>query len=172
MGTHSSLYKTKKETVNHELRSFERGNCTVLDYAITPQGYYAAIKNPKGVIFLVTSLVKRYKGDYFVKNMTEGMGPSMNDCPTRLFNYCEAPNEYAENFRKKCKEKEEFMKKHKKWTPSAGESVFIYGKKYIISTKIDKHFIVISLENNRRHRAKKYQMVKSEENFIDTNIQL
>lgn len=157
MGWDCAYYKNKKECVDFELRQLEWKGRKVLKYKSTAQGMYAVVDCPEFGVFLACTMIKKYKGEYQVKAMTEEMGPAMNDCPTSLFELLPEPKGYAEGFRAACRANEE----RKQWTPEYGEVVSIYGKKYKVGMKVNRtSYGVYCLETGKQFKSPKNKMEK------------
>lgn len=154
MGWDGAIFRNKKEAVQDRIRRLERSGYKVLDHASTSQGFYAAVRHPEGYIFLMTSMVRKSGQEFYFKDMTEDMGPAMNDCPIRLFKYCEAPDDNARNFRESCQARAD----KKKWVPKSGETVDVYGKRYTVLEKRGRHYLIKSHENGGIYKTFKARM--------------
>jgi len=86
-------------------------------------------------------LISCDKGQWGYKDMDESAGPSYYDCPVLLIKLVESmaggepPNEYAKNWRQKCRDYAARRKENSK-PKVAGTVVELYGKQYKLMRKL------------------------------------
>lgn len=107
---HATHYKADgKIDKKAEIESNFDDNFVVLKSSMMGSVYYAAIQNTKGEVFAVVVLTKVDNSDWFnfgMKIMDETQGPCYYDCPVSILKLLtETTFEYAQEWRKKCREK-------------------------------------------------------------------
>lgn len=149
-------WETKKDVVNYCVKNNEYNGRKVLAHKSTGQGWYGVVECPEYGRFLVCTMIRKTKGEFWKKDMSEEMGPSMDDCPVSLFELVgKAPNEYAENFRANCEKRQA----KKSWTPEQGQRVKVFGKEYIVCEKYNRvSYMIRSVENGHIYKTPKANM--------------
>lgn len=101
--TACASWNSKKDVINEIVENLSAYD--VIAQKSTTQAWYAVIEHKetrKRNIFV--ALVNKISGWYGYKDMDEGMGPSVDDCPLVFFDLVpEPPNEYAVEFRARCR---------------------------------------------------------------------
>ena len=135
--THANYYTDRGEIDRkREIESDLDPSYTVIKSQMVGSTYYGAIKGPKGEVFALVVLTSVNNGDYFnfgQKWMEETMGACYYDCPTSILKLLTpTENEFSNNWRKKCWQKQE-SKKSLKSLPYGGKIKFTFnGKEYIL----------------------------------------
>ena len=157
--------QTKKEFVSELLKSLAWGGKIVLAHKSTRQGLYAVVQDENNTKILVCIMISKSEGCYGSKDLSECVGPSMNDCPTKFFELVgEAPNEFAESFRERCRARES----NKNYVPVNGDIVNIYGKQYKVYDKVNKvSYEVQSLETGGFFKSPRNKMTLVSDKTVD-----
>lgn len=101
--TACASWNTKKDVIDELIENLSAYN--VIAQKSTTQAWYAVIENKvtrERAIFV--ALVKKIDGWLGYKDMDEGAGPSVNDCPLAFFDLVpQPPNDWAAEFRARCR---------------------------------------------------------------------
>ena len=101
MGWDSSNNWTKKsDAVNDATRRLIQSGYTIHGQASTREGAYWAVTAKTGESFIACSIIERKGGSVYIKNMTEGMGPRIVDCPLELLALVPGAGPYSQDWRK------------------------------------------------------------------------
>jgi hypothetical protein len=162
-----SSHNTKTKCVADLLNDVKRSGHTLLGHASTNQGAYFAIITPQGKGLILCVMIERHSGLYSTKDMDEGMGPAMNDCPLKLLDLVDGPGtEYALRWREGVRA----FHKHKSFTKELiasirpGMTIALYKKHYTVMDKTATNLVVKSLDNGALYRigASQYKSVSIE----------
>ena len=158
MGSVSCSSWLSKDHVIKNLKSdFEKSSFKIIDEKKTNDGIWLVVeKNSERHI--VMGLIKKYKNEYSLKEMSEDMGPYYH-CPTSLFKHCEPRGEIAKNFRERCINAEKESKKVKSNLKEKfvnNQRISIYEKEYVIYDA--ENFKIESVENGVIYKIKKSQL--------------
>jgi hypothetical protein len=144
----------KKHVIDDLRNNIKRSNWNILAEKNNKDGIWFVIEreSEKEIYF---GLIKKERGEYCLKTMSENMGPSYS-CPVSLFKHCEAKTEIAINWRKKCLEIDESNKRRK------GRKLEIYMriKLYDITYTVINPLLMIVSDNEGR----KFKLIKSQMN--------
>ena len=152
-------WESQRDVKNHCLSELE--NFEVIGHKSTSFGknLWVACKDRKdGKSFIVLFLLSKSDGEWGYKDIDESMGPYAKDCPISLLEKTSGlDSEYSKKWRSQVIEYHEKLKQLGK-DVQIGEIIEVYGKKYEIVDKINRHFRGVSLENGRVYRIKKTQI--------------
>jgi len=161
---YTSGWNSLKEVKEHCLKGWSE-KVEVIDHKSTSYGkhLWVAIKykdTDKSVICLF--LISSYKSDWGYKDMDESCGPYTFDCPLELLDKTTGDGgEHSKAWREKVRAYHANLKAIAQ-DIKIGEVVNVYGKKYRITEKIDRHYKGISLENGCTYRLKIKQIERLE----------
>lgn len=101
----------KKATMTHEVELY--GDVHVIKAAMGGGNYYAVAHNDNtGATFLLVVLTEVHDGEFYYKDMSDTMGPTVSDCPKAILDLADElcpcteeydPNGYARAWRAKCR---------------------------------------------------------------------
>lgn len=99
---------TKQQLIDQELRSpnaWAEGVELLADRVVGDH-YWAAVKDPNGVVSIFLALLEKDKLGWGYKCLCETVHPYHYDCPLSLLNMASEPayNEYAREWRQKVRE--------------------------------------------------------------------
>lgn len=153
MGTVSqSNWTSKKVVVKDLLSDYAGAGYTIHDHASTGQGLYMAVTTPSNVSLILCFQITKHNKEFYVKGMSEDMGPVMKDCPLRLLEYKSdyADQAWAKEWRDKVRA---FHKEKARPVPDLmGKTIELYNKRFKVVGKVKRSYRILSLDNGQAFR--------------------
>jgi hypothetical protein len=158
MGTVScSNWKTKKDVVNELTHDLARSGFNVLGQKGAAEGvWYLIEKNGEKTIYF--GKIEKNRGEFFLKTMSEDMGPYYFTCPLKFIEKASEPkSEYAQAWREKVRTYHAAANKKL----SVGVKIKLYDNLY---TVVSQHVLgrgsnwIVTNEQGQRFRLKRTQI--------------
>lgn len=124
-----STWTTKEKVVESLKKDIERTGWIISDTASTRSGVYFCVTTQEDS-FIYFALITKHKNEFWVKTMTESMGPSQMDCPLRLLNHPCTTGSYSAQWRESVRQYHA-TKKSKPAAPNLVGKRFLFIKKNI-----------------------------------------
>lgn len=158
MGTVScSAWKTKKDVVNELTRDLTRSGFNVLGQKGSADGvWYLIEKDGEKTIYF--GKIQKNGGEFFLKTMSEDMGPYYFTCPLKFIDKASEPKgQNAKEWREKVRSYHASAKKELE----VGIKIKLYGNVYTVASK---HVLgrganwIVTNEQGQRFRLKRTQI--------------
>jgi hypothetical protein len=151
-------WQNKKQIVNELMNDYQRSGFKILGQKTTNEGLWLVVQKENVKPFISFDLIKKEKGQFFVKSLSEDCGPFYYSCPIKFFELApEAVSKSALEWREKVKK----INEKKAIQLTEGMEFFLYGNKYKVTSIYNlgkgKNYIIQD-ENDRRYRLKRTQI--------------
>lgn len=160
-----NAWTTKKVVIDEILRDIEKSGYTLKGHASTSQGAYFAVISPKNESVILCVMIKKHGKEYSTKNMDEGMGPAMNDCPLKLLDLVEGPKtEYALQWRQGVRAYHASKLAGKSLAKSIlqGMTISLYDSKFVVLQNNGTHLIAEKDGQRYKITSKQFRSVSIE----------
>ena len=160
MGTTScSNWKTKNDVVSELTNNINRSGFKVLGQKNCSDGVWYLVEK-ESRRFIHFGKITKSKGEYFLKDISEDMGPSYYSCPVKFIKQASEPiNEYAKEWREKVISSQALAKK--KVELIEGMNIKLYDKNYKVLSVHQlgrgKSYIIVN-EHGSRFKLKRTQL--------------
>jgi len=134
MGTVScSNWRTKKDVVSELTSDLKRSGFNVLGEKGTADGVWYLVER-EAKKFIYFGKIEKNRGEFFLKTMSEDMGPCYYTCPLKFIDKADEPsNEWSKEWREKVRAYQSKAENKKKL--KAGMKINLYGQTYTMVTE-------------------------------------
>lgn len=146
-----STWTTKEKVVTSLKQDMERSGWIVTDTASTRSGVYFCVTTSTDS-FIYFALITKHKNEFWVKTMTESMGPAEVDCPIRMLNHPCTTGSYSAQWRESVRQYHS-QKKSKPTAPNLiGKKISLYKKEYNVIGLKKRSYLVEEVSTLKRFR--------------------
>lgn len=146
-----STWTTKEKVIASLKQDMEKSGWIVSDMASTRSGVYFCVTTQEAS-FIYFALITKHKNEFWVKTMTESMGPAQVDCPLRLLNHPCTTGSYSAQWREAVRQ----YHANKKSKPAAqdllGKKISLYNKEYNVLGVKKRSYVVEEVSTLKRFR--------------------
>jgi hypothetical protein len=152
-------WTTKSQVVAETTESLKRNGNAILAQKSTAAGVWYVIETKEQERLIYFALIKKERGEFARKTMTESMGPSYYCCPIPFFALVTCPEGYAKEWRLKVMELQKKKNEAKKLEIFPGMRFELYDKTYSVLGQVKQSWRVQEEKTGEVYRMGKKHLV-------------